>query len=165
MGVLGETARKRLVVFSFNRCTGCRLCELACSLRNEGVFHPDRARVRVEDKGISWIPRVCLQCAQKLCLDVCLKKAITVHRDTGSLSIDSSKCDGCGKCALACQANGIFLRSPTGPAVACNLCDGNPACAVICPTGALAHDSLEMARTGLFDKAAKGFLAALEAPT
>lgn len=35
------------MVFRSERCTGCRLCQLACSAYRKGVFNPRKARLRI----------------------------------------------------------------------------------------------------------------------
>jgi len=39
----------KIIVVNPDKCTGCRLCELACSLKNAGEFNPTRARIHVID--------------------------------------------------------------------------------------------------------------------
>ena len=34
------------------KCTGCKICELACSAKHEGVFNPRKARLKIIDRYI-----------------------------------------------------------------------------------------------------------------
>jgi Fe-S-cluster-containing hydrogenase component 2 len=43
------------------KCTGCRMCELACSMHHEGKFAPEKARVKVARIGLPEIPVPVLQ--------------------------------------------------------------------------------------------------------
>ncbi|MCX8042848.1 MAG: hypothetical protein N3B18_01835 [Desulfobacterota bacterium] len=64
-------------------CTGCRLCELACSMAKEQRFEPAKARIRVHLVGIPEIPvpvisRHCDACGGKpACLKYCPAGCIT----------------------------------------------------------------------------------------
>ena len=77
-----------------------------------------------------------------MCLDGCLRKALEVDRQTGAIRVVKEKCDGCGKCILACNNQAIKLESPQGPVRICNLCEGEPQCATICPTGAISYGEI-----------------------
>ena len=35
----------KIIAVNPDKCTGCRLCELACSLKNTGEFNPARQRM------------------------------------------------------------------------------------------------------------------------
>jgi carbon-monoxide dehydrogenase iron sulfur subunit len=37
----------KMLMISADKCTGCRNCELACSMHHEGAFRPDATRVHV----------------------------------------------------------------------------------------------------------------------
>lgn len=52
------------------RCVGCAICELLCSLKHEGVFNPRKSRIRLSMKGVpeSFEVAVCRQCADPACL-------------------------------------------------------------------------------------------------
>lgn len=64
------------------KCTGCRLCELACSAVKTGVFRPRDSRIKVCLVGIPEIPvpvllDTCDYCfGNPVCIPVCLPKAL-----------------------------------------------------------------------------------------
>jgi len=64
------------------RCTGCKLCELACSAVKTGRFNPRDSRIKVRLVGIPEIPvpillDYCDYCSgSPVCVRVCLPKAI-----------------------------------------------------------------------------------------
>jgi Fe-S-cluster-containing dehydrogenase component len=64
------------------KCTGCRLCELACSAVKTRVFNPRNARIKVCLVGIPEIPvpmllDTCDYCSgNPNCVKFCLPKAI-----------------------------------------------------------------------------------------
>ena len=71
------------------------------------------------------------------CALACPKGAF-VEVAEGILSIDESKCDGCGECAKACGFNAITMRG--GKAQKCDLCEKNNfliACIESCERGAI----------------------------
>lgn len=51
---------KRLA-YDLIKCTGCRVCELVCSMHHEGKFEPEKARVKVVRVGLPEIPVPALQ--------------------------------------------------------------------------------------------------------
>ncbi|MBS7625691.1 4Fe-4S dicluster domain-containing protein [Candidatus Bathyarchaeota archaeon] len=118
------------------RCTGCRLCELTCSMSHSGAFNPDKARIRVVtfDGGLD-IPTTCNQCG--LCLDRCPVNLIKLNPKTGSITIDEEKCTGCGVCIEWCPIGAISLNPETSKAQKCDLCDGSPECVKYCPSKVL----------------------------
>ena len=61
-------------------------------------------------------------------------KAITVN---DYAVVDEERCVGCGVCVLACPFGTVHIDAETGRAVKCDLCHGEPACAVACPTQAI----------------------------
>jgi carbon-monoxide dehydrogenase iron sulfur subunit len=75
------TVEKHIEV-KMERCTGCRLCELACAVVKTGEFNPRESRIKVCLVGIPEIPvpiilDSCDYCAGKpVCVRFCLPKAI-----------------------------------------------------------------------------------------
>ncbi|MGQ9542544.1 MAG: 4Fe-4S dicluster domain-containing protein [Candidatus Bathyarchaeia archaeon] len=118
------------------RCTGCRICELMCSIKHFGVFNPDKARIRVIsfDGGVD-IPATCTQCG--LCLEKCPLDLIKLNVETGSITIDEEKCTGCGVCLDWCPVGAISLNPETRKAQKCDLCGGSPECVKYCPSKVL----------------------------
>ncbi len=129
---------KQVLVVDLKKCTGCRNCELACSVRNTRSFNPSRSRIQVlkdEVKNLL-LPMVCLQCEEPLCQDACPNGAI-VENSTEVLTVKEDVCVGCLNCATACIYGGITLDPYTQKAVKCDLCDGDPACVAACEYGAI----------------------------
>jgi len=119
-------------------CTGCRLCELACSMRNEGVFSPSKARIRVLKRFPNIdAPLTCRQCQPAPCADVCPTGAIRKELKGNFWVISSEKCIACGKCVDACPFGAITLDEQTKIATKCDLCKGEPACVDFCLTKAI----------------------------
>ncbi len=120
------------IVRDYEKCCGCRLCEIACSLAHEGVVWPEASRVRVlETKpGVS-IPVLCLQCKDPPCVEACPTNALRVDEYTGAVVV-SEECVLCGKCIEACPAKIPRIIDGVDKVVICDLCGGDPACVKIC---------------------------------
>jgi Fe-S-cluster-containing dehydrogenase component len=121
-----------------DKCVGCRLCELSCSLKNSGEFNPAKARVHVMgfDEFFT-LPLMCFQCERPYCMEVCPAGAIVKDKEGGLVSVIKEKCVGCKMCTLACPFGSIVFSDEEKTVVKCELCDGNPECAQFCPTGAI----------------------------
>lgn len=121
------------------RCTGCRICETVCSLHQEKVYNPVRARIHVikwDSAGI-YIPMICQQCETPMCETVCPMHAI--HRDeNGALLIDYNACVGCKLCVTFCPFGGAGIDNK-GKIIKCDLCNGDPQCAKRCEPEALQY--------------------------
>lgn len=131
----------KILMVDFKLCTGCRICEMACSLRNKKECNPNRANIRVicsEDQGYpTTVPVVCMNCTLPMCELVCPTGATYRDQETGAMRVDAGKCIGCSACVYACPFGASFIDSETARAARCNLCGGDPLCARMCPTGAL----------------------------
>ena len=78
----------KVLTADFEKCTGCRLCELVCSVKHEGVSNPSRSRLKVEKwewEGL-YIPMLCQQCEDAPCKSVCPVKAISRDEELGRLT-------------------------------------------------------------------------------
>lgn len=146
--VISDTNTRIVAMFikaSFDLCTGCRLCQLACSKRNFGGFNPHLSLIKIISypDHLSQHPVPCNQCRNPFCMTVCPARAISRDEATGAVVIDRKRCIGCGLCAKYCPL-GVIIQEPEDKKyIKCDLCGGNPSCVSACPTGAL-----ELARTG-----------------
>ena len=129
----------KVLTVNLDKCTGCRACELACSMRNVGEFNPSRARIQVIsfDRDFSRFPITCLQCDTPPCTQVCPTGAITRDEATGIVRVSKTECIGCKICTMVCPFGNIFFSAAEQTAVKCELCDGDPQCVLFCVTGAL----------------------------
>jgi Fe-S-cluster-containing hydrogenase component 2 len=126
-------------------CTGCRSCEMACSLSHEGKCSPSLSRIRVikfDGEGRN-VPSICAHCAKPDCLSACAEGAIAIDPSSGAVLIDEALCTGCRACISACPHSQIGLHPEKRLAFKCDLCGGDPQCARFCPTGALAFVNVE----------------------
>lgn len=121
-------------------CTGCRMCELICSLYKEGQIDPASARIHIERhilEGLT-IPRVCLNCKDPPCIKACHRKALQKDPATGWVTLIQSRCNNCTLCIAACPYD-AFTQAPDGRVLLCDLCNGDPQCVQVCSIGAIKY--------------------------
>jgi len=128
--------QKRILIIQSENCTGCHMCELACSSIKEGEFIPERSRIRVVNNGLEgWSrPLVCLQCEDALCMAACTVEAIyktETPKGDPIIAVDPEKCIECNQCVEACPFGAIELFKGLG-AIKCDLCGGSPTCVKFC---------------------------------
>ena len=116
------------------RCTGCMGCVLACSFAKEGVFSLALSRIVVlrDEETAQFTPRVCVQCAEHPCVEVCPVGALSVEPTTGAIQLAEERCVGCRRCVDACPYGGIRFHEERGLPLICDLCGGAPACIEAC---------------------------------
>lgn len=139
-------------VFNINKCTGCQACTVACSIenktelpvlwRNVNIFnnfkHPE---IPVFHLSIS-----CNHCEDAICMKSCPANAFYRDIVTGAVIQNPSKCIGCKYCTWACPYDAPKFNNVTKIVEKCNFCNHRiekglkPACANLCPTGALSFD-------------------------
>ena len=128
--------------FIIEKCTGCHQCEMVCSGVKEGIFSPDRSRIRIHaltDPSAN-IPYACFQCAEAWCMNSCPVQAISLDKSTGAKVLDDSICVVCKLCTIACPYGTVVYQQSSGKVVKCDLCHGyenGPACVGACPTNAI----------------------------
>jgi len=146
----------RVLALDHERCTGCRLCELVCAVRHEGVSNPERSRIKIvkwEWSGL-FVPMTCRQCEQATCASICPVKAISRNESSGRVDVNYNLCNGCLACVVACHRGAMRLDAETGRVFKCDLCDGDPQCARFCTTGAIEYTRMSGIdkRTAAVDK-------------
>lgn len=125
--------RKLWVARDYRNCTGCRLCEVACSLKHEEQIWPEASRVRVFMlvPGVE-VPHLCTQCHDYPCVAACPEEALSVDEETGAVIVNDEKCTACGICIHVCPGEVPHLHPDRNRIVICDLCGGDPECAKIC---------------------------------
>jgi len=125
------------------KCTGCRICEMVCSLSHTGLCWPERANVRVvreeADGRIDNTPSLCMQCEVPACRLACPTGATYEGGPANARLVAAEKCIGCSACVWACPFGASALDPVTRTAHRCDLCEGDPRCVQHCPTGALTY--------------------------
>ena len=100
-------------------CIACGLCEVACSLRRDGVLTPISSSIILHQEDKANYFGLVLKSASE---------GLVLARPEGvTYGAQSSDSGGPG-------AKPILLREP------CDLCDGAPRCVSICPTGCISKE-------------------------
>jgi carbon-monoxide dehydrogenase iron sulfur subunit len=124
----------KVLVVDYEKCTGCRLCEVVCSLFHTGTINPSRSRIKIVNwEGVGHLPMTCNHCEQAYCVEVCPTKAC--HREpenNNRVTIDKKLCIGCRTCIIACPFGHPFFDIQDRVTVKCDYCDGDPQCVRFC---------------------------------
>jgi Fe-S-cluster-containing hydrogenase component 2 len=137
-----ETLVSKSLLIYPEKCLGCRICEMFCSLSHTDTCNPACSCVNVVKMNLDvhCVPMMCRHCAEPACQTVCPTRAIHRSATTGAVETDSSLCIGCRTCAFACPVGGTAVDSSEGVAIMrCDLCGGEPRCAEVCPYGAVVY--------------------------
>jgi len=160
------------------KCIGCGRCVEACKTENDVLREPFYFRTWVEryvitpagetvvdspqggiagfsgttsEKGILrtfFVPKLCNQCANPPCVQVCPVGATFLTED-GVVLVDRDYCIGCRYCIQACPYGARYLDPRTHTADKCTFCYHRvvkgllPACVEVCPTGARVFGDLK----------------------
>ncbi len=127
----------KILIINPDTCTSCRLCELACSQHNLGLFRPAKSRIRVaiDAEKANYLPRVCFQCEEAHCIEACPSDALVRDAATNVVTLIEENCVECDQCAEACPYDAIDCSD--GIPLKCEQCGGDPECVQFCAPGAL----------------------------
>lgn len=154
-----------------NKCIGCGKCMEACKEENGVPKEPFFFRTWVEryvikkDNSVTvqsidpriersfeafaekdilrsfFVPKLCNQCENPPCVQVCPVGA-TFKTADGVILVDADRCIGCRYCIQACPYGARYLNPETETADKCTFCYHRitkgllPACVEVCPTQA-----------------------------
>jgi len=154
-----------------DKCIGCAKCMDACKIENDVPPEPFFFRTWVEryivqrDSNVTvtsigtatnpstdvvaekeilrsfFVPKLCNQCANPPCVQVCPVGA-TFQTEDGVVLVDDKRCIGCCYCIQACPYGARYLHPERKTADKCTFCYHRiskgllPACVEVCPTQA-----------------------------
>lgn len=124
----------KVLYIDYQKCTGCRLCELVCAVSHDGISNPARSRIKVmkwEAEGL-YIPMSCQQCVDAPCMNVCPVKAISRDELMARVMVDYDKCIGCRSCVAVCPFGAMSFNRMDKRVIKCDVCDGDPQCVRFC---------------------------------
>ncbi len=165
------------MAIDIEKCIGCGRCAAACKAENKVIDNPHYVRTWVEryviprdgeaqvdspNAGIDgfpdqppvetlktfFVPKLCNQCANPPCVQVCPVGATFQTRD-GVVLVDDDYCVGCRYCIQACPYGARYLHPEKRVADKCTFCYHRitqgllPACVEVCPTGARVFGDLK----------------------
>ena len=149
----GQTMTKKTLYFDAAQCVGCYACAVACMDQNdldmvgEGIAFRRVMHFESKEGGavrIAHVSTACMHCEDAECLDACPSRALRRDSATSAVVVRRELCIGCHACAMACPF-GVPRFGRDGTMQKCDGCYARtqfgyaPACAEICPTGALAY--------------------------
>ncbi len=171
-------------------CIGCKACQVACmqwnDIRDEvgtnhGVYDnpmdltPSSWTVmrfsehENEAGDLEWLIRKdgCMHCSDPGCLKACPAPGAIVQYANGIVDFHEENCIGCGYCVTGCPFNVPRISKKDNKAYKCTLCSDRvsvgqaPACAKVCPTGAITfgakEDMIDSAQVRIADLKERGF--------
>ncbi len=160
----------KVLMLDFQKCTGCRTCELVCSVKHEGAANPSKSRIKIvkwEWEG-RYVPMSCQQCIEAPCMQVCPVRAITRDENLNRVQVDQDICIGCRMCVATCPFGAMGFNVDTRKVFKCDFCDGDPQCARFCETKAAQYveasavsDTKQLAAAEKFASAVKQGVALL----
>ena len=130
-----------MLQIDIKRCTGCRMCETACSFYHTGKINRNISRIKIVNLygiGVD-CPVVCTQCKERYCMD-CEVDAVSIGR-LGQIIVSPTICILCKKCEKNCPIGAIELFEDI--AFVCDLCGGSPKCVEVCTEGAITYTQEE----------------------
>lgn len=131
----------KILMINHEKCTGCRLCEIVCSVFHEGVSNPSRSRINIikwEAEGL-YIPMSCQQCEDAPCMTICPVKAISRDQALDYVKIDYDVCIGCRSCVAVCPFGAMGFNVKDKKVFKCDLCEGDPQCVRFCDVKAVEY--------------------------
>jgi benzoyl-CoA reductase subunit BamC len=123
-----------------DKCSGCRSCEIACSLFHAepkySSVNPARSRIRVISHRLEdiWLPIFAGEYSATEC----------AGRDV--YTIDGKEYDECGFCRASCPSRDLFKDPFSGLPLKCDMCEGEdePMCVKWCLTDVLVYEEREV---------------------
>jgi len=145
---MSSTPKRYAVLIDLRRCIGCQTCSVACKSANDVPLGVWRTWVKQIEKGTyphvtkSFLPLLCNQCENPVCVTVCPTKA-SYRREDGIVLINPHLCIGCRYCMAACPYDVRYVNPLKRIVQKCDFCvhriDAGlaPACVEACPVGAM----------------------------
>jgi benzoyl-CoA reductase subunit BamC len=109
------------------KCTGCKLCEVVCSLQHTDAINPWRSRIRVFMGEDFCLPVIAGPYTEAAC------------NSKGIVLVDGVEVDGCVVCRASCPVKTAFKEPDTAIPLKCDFCGDppDPQCVKWCEADAL----------------------------
>jgi Fe-S-cluster-containing dehydrogenase component len=130
----------RVLMVNQDKCDGCMLCVVACSVAHTGTIEAARSHIQVHrTPGGAYIPLSCHHCETASCVRACPTKACHLDEEGLAVVIDATRCIGCRTCVVACPFGHAHYDRVLRVSTKCDYCDGEPECARVCARGAIEY--------------------------
>ncbi len=149
---------KNIFIFDQNKCVGCHACVIAC-INENGFQSPEQWRNvhksldhHFPDLPLFYLSIACNHCDDAPCMKNCPALAYSRDEKTGAVIHYPEKCIGCKYCTWACPYDAPKYNPKSGIVEKCTFCSHRieeklkPACANLCPVGALDFSNTEFTR-------------------
>lgn len=142
-GLEEEGTGPQILVIDPEKCTGCRACEMACSIHHGLIARPTPNRIQVAyARDDYYMPIACLHCEEAYCMESCVFEALVRDGPNAIVRVVDENCTACMVCIDACPYGGMVYAEDKGTVIKCDLCGGSPACAAYCAPGAIRFRSV-----------------------
>lgn len=141
--------QKNIFIFDENKCVGCHACVVAC-INENGFQSPERWRNVLEPNPqhhpglpIFYYSLACNHCDEAPCMHNCPSLAFYKDVHSGAIVHEVDKCLGCKYCTWVCPYDAPKFNPDSRIIEKCTFCPERmeeglkPACASLCPVGAL----------------------------
>ncbi|MCK5028185.1 MAG: 4Fe-4S binding protein [Bacteroidales bacterium] len=149
---------KNIFIFDQNKCVGCHACVIACMNENgfqstglwRNIYKSDN--LHLPTLPLFYLSLACNHCDDAPCLKNCPSLAYSRDEVTSAVIHHPEKCIGCKYCTWACPYDAPKYNPKEGIIEKCTFCNPRieeelkPACAHLCPVGALDFINTEFSR-------------------
>ena len=133
-----SNSEKKFIATDLEKCTGCGICEIICSIKRENQYNPRFSRIKILGiYGLVNLAMTCRLCYNASCVIACPRQCLVQSEKTGIIIVDENKCDCCSVCIEVCPHGAISLHPEKDTVLICDLCEGEPKCIEWCPEEAL----------------------------
>lgn len=111
-----------------NKCSGCHLCEMVCSLFHLRVINTEKSAIRIHKDDLNSslnTPILCRQCKAMKCLH---GEKVSKIQEKKKFIWNKTRAEHCPFDTLSVFGEEAFH---------CDLCSGNPQCVKVCTPGAI----------------------------
>ena len=110
------------------KCTGCRLCEMVCSLYHLSIINPEKSAIRIQKDDLDTSMNKALVCRQ-------CKKMKCVEEESVDEELEKKRFIWNKERVERCPFDG--LNQSGADAYHCELCGGHSQCIRVCTTEAI----------------------------
>lgn len=111
-----------------DKCSGCHLCEMVCSLFHLGIINTEKSAIRIHKEDLDTslnTPVLCRRCKEMKCLNG--EKTVQTQ-ERKKFIWNKTRAEHCPFDALSVLGEEAFH---------CDLCSRNPQCVRVCTPGAI----------------------------